>query len=97
MNLHNLARLHARVEGRVQGVGFRYFVQQNAVNLELLGWVRNRWVGSVEVLAEGPQAALEKLLNALQRGPRAGTTSGVKHEWLAATGGYKNFRIRRTG
>lgn len=97
MNTENLARLHARVEGRVQGVGFRYFVQQNAVALELFGWVRNRWDGSVEVLAEGPQAALEKLLNAFQRGPRAGTTANVKYEWLTATGEFQSFRIRRTG
>ncbi|MBL6965370.1 MAG: acylphosphatase [Anaerolineales bacterium] len=97
MNLKNLARLHARIDGRVQGVGFRYFVQKNAVNLELLGWVRNRWDGSVEVLVEAPQDALEKLLKALQRGPRAGTTSDVKYEWLTATGEFQSFRIRRTG
>ncbi len=92
-----ITRLHARVEGRVQGVGFRYFVQQNASQMELHGWARNRWNGSVEVLAEGSCESLEKLLLALLRGPRAGTTSAVQHEWLAATGEFTNFRIRLTG
>lgn len=97
MNPVKFTRLHARAEGRVQGVGFRYFVQQNAGNLELFGWVRNRWDGSVEVVAEGPQDALEILLLALQRGPRPGTTANVNYEWLTATGEFQGFRIRRTG
>jgi acylphosphatase len=89
-------RLHARVEGRVQGVGFRYFTLENAIQLGLKGWVRNRWDGSVEVLAEGPQKDLEALLNILRRGPRAHTTSNVKHDWGNATGEFPKFRILRT-
>ena len=89
-------RLHATVEGRVQGVGFRYFTQQQAVKLGLTGWVRNRWDGTVEVTAEGTRAQLEALLSALRRGPRPGTTRAVKADWLAATGEFQSFRIRRT-
>jgi acylphosphatase len=66
-----LLRLHAFVEGIVQGVGFRYYVQDQAARLGLKGWVRNRWDGSVEVLAEGSRDNLDHLLNALYRGPRA--------------------------
>ena len=92
----NQMRLHAVVEGRVQGVGFRYFTQERAVFLGLTGWVRNRWDGTVEIVAEGPQADIEILLKALQRGPRAGTTQNVKFDWLEATGEFSSFRIRQT-
>ncbi len=89
-------RLHASVEGRVQGVGFRYFVLDNAQPLGVTGWVRNRWDGTVEVVAEGTKRDLEELLAAIQRGPRRHTTTGVKQEWLDATGEFTSFRIRRT-
>ncbi len=87
-------RLHATVEGRVQGVSFRYFVLENAQRLKVTGWVRNRRGGSVEVAAEGGRAALEQLLAALGRGPRAASVTTVKHEWEAATGEFSSFRIR---
>ncbi len=90
-------RLHATVAGRVQGVGFRYFTQERAVSLGGTGWVRNRWNGTVEVMAEGPQDDVEKLLQAIGRGPHAGTTRDVQHSWEDATGAFTSFRIRRTG
>ena len=61
--LTSLARLHATVEGRVQGVSFRYFVTEQAQRLGLKGWVRNRYNGDVEVhgrrLTACPGAALD--------------------------------------
>jgi len=89
-------RLHARVEGRVQGVGFRYLVLDNAQPLGITGWVRNRWDGTVEVVAEGTREELDSLLAAIQRGPHRHTTSSVKPGWLDATGEFNSFRIRRT-
>lgn len=89
-------RLHAFVEGRVQGVGFRYFVQEVAFGLGLSGWVRNRWDRSVEVVAEGGQEDLEKLLNELRRGPRASLVTNVKPTWGPATGEFHSFQIRMT-
>ncbi len=91
------ARLHATVEGRVQGVGFRAFVEQSAEALELKGWVRNRWDGSVEVTAEGERPDLEKLLLALRRGPRASGVAEVRFEWQPATGEFTYFSVRMTG
>jgi len=96
MTAQDHARLHARVEGRVQGVGFRYFVMENASKLGVTGWVRNRWDGSVEVLAEGERDCLLQLLETIRRGPRANTTSKVIEEWGTATGEFKKFHIRRT-
>ncbi len=90
------AQLHARVHGRVQGVGFRAFVEQRASLLGLTGWVRNRWDGSVEVLAEGPRPSLETLLADLRRGPRAAAVSEVQVEWRPATSEFNRFYVRMT-
>jgi acylphosphatase len=61
--------LHCLVSGRVQGVAFRAFVREQARRLGLTGWVRNLADGRVEVLAQGPQAALDELAACLARGP----------------------------
>jgi acylphosphatase len=90
------ARLTAIVEGRVQGVGFRAFVMDRATTLRLSGWVRNRWDGTVELVAEGERAALEKLLSAARRGPPSAFVSNVKSEWGEATGEFTRFSARST-
>jgi len=89
-------RLHAIVKGRVQGVGFRAFTQQIAITNQLVGWVRNRWDGSVEVVAEGSREDLESFLKKLQRGPRAWTAETVNYDWQGATGEFSYFRVRMT-
>jgi acylphosphatase len=89
-------RLHAIVVGGVQGVGFRAFVQQKAASFNLKGWVRNRWDGSVEVVAEGPRPDLEKLLSALYRGPYAADVRGITPEWQPASGDFSGFSVRMT-
>ncbi len=73
-------RLHAIVKGRVQGVGFRAFVVETGHLLGATGWARNRWDGSVEVVAEGDQKTLEDLLAALQRGPRISRVTQVEQK-----------------
>ena len=60
---------HFIVKGKVQGVGFRYFVIKEAQNLELSGWVRNLPDGSVETRAEGPDEKLEIFESSLKQGP----------------------------
>lgn len=87
-------QLYATIEGRVQGVGFRAFVEQTAVGLGLVGWVRNRWDGSVETLAEGSHPQLEALLEALRRGPRMAVVATVIHEWRPASGEFKRFSVK---
>lgn len=87
------SRLHARITGIVQGVGFRYFVLEIARPLKLTGWVRNRIDGTVELLAEGPRGTLENLLAALQQGPRGARVKGIDTDWLSATGEFTEFRI----
>jgi acylphosphatase len=97
MDNKDAARLQAVVEGRVQGVGFRYFVEEEAMVFDLKGWVRNRWDGNVEVIAEGERQVLEKFLAALRRGPRASEVTEVQVVWLPATGEFDRFYIRMTG
>ncbi|MBX3028559.1 MAG: acylphosphatase [Chloroflexi bacterium] len=87
-------RLEATVRGRVQGVGFRWFVQRTAERLGLAGWVANRPDRSVEVVAEGDRAALDALLAALHDGPPAGRVDLVEHHLGPARGEPSGFRIR---
>jgi acylphosphatase len=89
-------RLHAYVEGRVQGVGFRYFVLDIASGLNLSGWVRNTQDGSVEVLAEGERQSLEQLLVKLRQGPRSARVLDVRTTWEETTGEFKRFQVRQT-
>ena len=93
MNDEVNSRLHAMISGRVQGVNFRYFVMEQAALLELNGWVRNRWDGSVEVTVEGERETLEKLLQALHVGPSMAKVDEVDFEWLAYTGEFADFRV----
>ena len=64
-----MARLHVRIHGRVQGVGFRWFAREEARRLGLSGWVTNRPSGEVEVEAGGEATSLERLRRALEVGP----------------------------
>ena len=64
-----MARLHVRIHGRVQGVGFRWFAREEARRLGLSGWVTNRPGGEVEVEAGGEALSLERLRRALEVGP----------------------------
>ncbi len=90
------SRLHATITGRVQGVSFRYFVLDEAARLDLTGWVRNRWTGSVEVTAEGPRQNLEQVLLALRDGPPMAAVSDVDFQWLPCTGEFTGFEVVKT-
>jgi acylphosphatase len=69
--------LHAVVRGRVQGVGFRWFVRETARRSGLSGWVKNCADGSVEVAASGAEAAVRSLRTALHSGPAGASVSSV--------------------
>jgi acylphosphatase len=86
-------RFVARVSGRVQGVGFRYFVCQRAEALGVAGSVRNLPAGSVEVEAEGPRNVLETLLRELHEGPPHAQVADVSVEWHPPAGA-REFHIR---
>jgi acylphosphatase len=82
-----------RVTGRVQGVGFRWYVEREARVLGLSGWVRNRADGTVEVLAAGSNEQLNALYKKLKDGPRAARVDDVEVEEAAPLNDTKTFRI----
>lgn len=71
--------LHVRITGRVQGVGFRWFVREEARRLGLSGWVTNLPTGEVLVVAGGEPASLDRLRAALEVGPTGATVAGMHH------------------
>jgi len=81
------------VEGTVQGVGFRYFVQQQAHALNLTGWVRNRLDEKVEILAQGDESNLFKLSAIVQVGPPMANITRVTVEWSIPVVEFKRFSI----
>lgn len=96
-NLNENKSIHIKVEGHVQGVGFRYFVYEKAENLGLLGWVRNRYDGSVEIWAQGNSSRLQELLEAVHQGPSRSFVSDVKFEWYTSSGTeYTQFSMLPT-
>jgi acylphosphatase len=81
------------VRGRVQGVGFRWFVEREAHMLGIAGWVRNNPDGSVEVMAVGTREQVAGLRSRLQQGPRAARVDDVEEFETRPVPGLHNFRI----
>ena len=81
------------VRGRVQGVGFRWFVEREAHILGITGRVRNNTDGSVEVLAQGTRDQLSGLKSRLRDGPRAARVDAVEESEARPTSGLNSFRI----
>jgi len=88
------ARIHVWVNGRVQGVGFRAFVQQNAIQIGVTGWVRNVGYGTVEAVAEGSKEQIDDFLRMVKRGPLASRVEDSREEWETITGEFKYFRVK---
>jgi acylphosphatase len=90
-------RLSARVVGRVQGVGFRWWTVLQAHELALTGWVMNGHdERTVEVVAEGRQEALDELERRLREGPPGSHVETVELERSAASGQFDRFGIMRS-
>lgn len=90
-------RLTARITGRVQGVGFRWWVQRHAQGLGLTGWVMNADdERSVELVAEGPAEALDALERLVHGGPRGAVVEDVDARRGPASGEFQRFGIVRS-
>jgi acylphosphatase len=81
------------VSGMVQGVGYRFFTQRVAEELNLSGWVRNLPDGRVQADVEGPRARVEELLVRLRIGPRLSSVTDVAVTWKAASGTARGFTV----
>ena len=88
--------VHVILDGRVQGVGFRMFVERIAAQLALTGWVRNKYDGQVEVWAEGSQGNLHVLLDTLRKGPPGAVVLDFETHWETPRGEVTEFRILPT-
>jgi acylphosphatase len=85
--------LHARIEGMVQGVGFRFSTVHQARRLGLSGYVRNLWDRSVEVVAEGPEPQLRQLERWLHHGPPGAVVRRVHSRYTSYQGVYRSFGV----
>ena len=89
-------RAHVFIEGRVQGINYRWWTKKTADNLGLTGWVRNLTDGRVEAVFEGPKTNVSEMIKKCKSGPML---AGVKHidvSWEKATGEFKGFEIFAT-
>ena len=89
-----LARVHIWVTGRVQGVGFRAFVQQSGALFGLTGWVRNIGYDQVETVAEGSREVVQRFTEAVKAGPRASRVDEARVEWETPARELKRFEVR---
>lgn len=87
-------RLHVFIEGRVQGVGFRYAVLERAATLGLTGWVRNLPDGRVEAEFEGAYVSLEEILDWCRHGPRYASVTHVDAAWEQGEPRYQGIHCR---
>ena len=92
--LDEILRVHVWVQGRVQAVGFRAFVQQNAAQIGVTGWVRNVGHNTVEGVAEGTQRQIEEFLRMVKRGPMGSRVDESRAEWEQVTGEFEAFRVK---
>ena len=88
---------HYQVEGRVQGVGFRYATADEARRRRLRGWVRNLDSGDVEAVFDGPKAAVEEMVRWCADGPSGAYVRDMRVSWDEPREKFDGFEIRRTG
>jgi acylphosphatase len=88
-----LVRVHVHIDGRVQGVAYRFFAEKYANKLGVTGWVRNLMGGGVEVVAEGAADVLETFLEKLRQGPSLARIDAFDVRRERPTGEFTDFRI----
>ena len=89
----SLKRALVCFKGQVQGVWFRAYTKQQADQLQVFGWVRNRPDGSVEALMEGDDSAVDVLIATCRKGPSAARVDEIEITWQPATGEFNSFNI----
>lgn len=87
-------RAHILVEGKVQGVFFRVTAKQVANSLGVKGWVKNRWDGKVELVVEGEEDAINRMIKWCHKGPPGAFVIRVEVEYEPFKGEFQNFTIR---
>lgn len=88
-----MVRYHLTARGRVQGVGFRYYVQQNAFLYGIRGWVKNKLDGTVEIDVEGRKKNMEQFIRSVRKGPRYSLVEQIEEKKMAEIKNYGTFSI----
>lgn len=89
-------RVHIWVKGRVQGVGFRSHVEYNALQIGVLGWVRNLGNDTVETVAEGTKFQIDEFVQMVKQGPRVARVDDARVEYEETTGMLEGFTVKRS-
>lgn len=90
-----MKQVHLLISGFVQGVGYREFVKRQARKLGLIGWVRNLSDNRVEVVAQGQEDSLKKLIKICEKGPFLSEVKNISIEWQEAKEIFSDFQIIR--
>ena len=94
---NDVVRAHIWVKGRVQGVGFRAYVEYGARQIGgLTGWVRNVGYDTVEAIAEGEREKVDRFIAGMKDGPRSSRVDESKVEWESPTGEFAQFGVKRS-
>lgn len=93
---NEIIRVHIWVKGRVQNVGFRAFVEYNALQIGVLGWVRNLGYDTVETVAEGTKFQIDEFIQMVKQGPRVSHVDEAKVEYEETTGMLDGFTVKRS-
>jgi acylphosphatase len=91
-----MKRVHIWVAGRVQGVGFRAHVEYYGARIGVTGWVRNVGYDTVETVAEGNGAQIDKFIEMVKQGPRVSRVDEARVEYETVTGEFDAFGVKRS-
>ena len=86
-------RVELNIRGRVQGVWYRGSTKEEALKLNIKGWVKNNIDGTVSVVAEGEEEALKSLVQWCKHGPSAARVDNIVESWMDYRGEFENFQI----
>ena len=89
----SILTVNIKITGKVQGVGFRYFVLRQAQELDITGWVSNKPNGDVEALAQGDKADLEQFIAKVKQGPAFSRVDDLTLNWEDGQENYTSFEI----
>jgi len=94
VNASDLVRAHVKIYGKVQNVGFRFFIHRKASVAGLTGWVGNADGNQVETVFEGDKKRIEEFIESCRRGPLFSKVEKLEIEWQEPTGEFKRFEVR---
>jgi acylphosphatase len=95
-NSNEIIRVHIWVKGRVQAVGFRAHVEYNALQIGVLGWVRNLGYNTVETVAEGTREQIDQFIEMVKKGPPSSRVDEARVEYETPTGHLSGFSVKHS-